>query len=159
MKILSKDLAKKTKIDGKEVIKDFANSEDIFDIIYCDNVIEHVRAPVMLISQLLASLSEGGTLIIKTPAARNTEMYFCPLVSLAYVKRALTYNGFPIAIRSLLSPYWHCEPPRHLYGFGEASLLIAAQNSTDELLDISLGHYRIGYWSNTCAQRSYHVLK
>ncbi len=144
---------------SESMIRDLNAVQQDFDYILCDNVIEHVQEPLGLIKLLHSRLAPGGKLIFKTPMAKNTEMYFCPLVSVAYAKRAIKHNGVLGGLKAYFRPYWHCEPPRHLFGFSDKSLVQAAVRTGISEENISICHYRIGYWSNTFAQRLFRMIK
>ena len=94
-----------------------------FDMIMCDNVIEHVDDPVALVRDLAARLREGGTLVFKTPNAFNSELYFFPQISLlGYAKNSRKFSGGSQDVSKVLTKrLWNCDPPRHLFSFTKPS--------------------------------------
>lgn len=113
-----------------------------FDMIMCDNVIEHVTDPVGLVRDLSARLRDGGSLVFKTPNAFNTELYFFPKVCLlGYVKSSRTHTGSSKdAFKILRKRFWNCDPPRHLFSFTKPSF-----EKVCELADES--DFQIGYYN------------
>ncbi len=98
-------------------------SEKKFDYILSDNVIEHLKNPVDFVQNLYNILNPGGQIVIKTPRASNCESFFIFSVwFLVYFKKAVKENGLLNGLKStFVHRYWHCEPPRHLYGFSDLS--------------------------------------
>ena len=99
----------------------------MFDYIMCDNVIEHATNPLQFTSNLFILLEEGGTLIIKTPNAGNTEFIFFPIFSKLYLSRALKHNSFKKTTKTFLKRQLCCDPPRHLYVFSRNNILLIAR--------------------------------
>jgi 2-polyprenyl-3-methyl-5-hydroxy-6-metoxy-1,4-benzoquinol methylase len=107
----------------------FSSMEEVpkshFDMIMCDNVIEHVVDPVKFVSELVCCLKPAGKLVIKTPHAFNTELYFFPNVSVCgYPRKARMYSGnLKSACEIFHYRIWNCDPPRHLFSFTEKSFV------------------------------------
>jgi len=126
------------------IVYDIKGTELKFDNIFSDNVIEHVKDPILFIAQLRNVLNTGGKLIIKTPHARNTEAFFYPFISFkGYFVTALKYNSLAIAFKSYFARFWHCDPPRHLYSFSKSSLESIAQKAGFSNNEISISYYRV----------------
>lgn len=112
-----------------------------FDMLFCDNVIEHVRDPLAFLIELLGYLKPNGMLVVKTPNARNTELLFFPQVSVwGYGVRAWKFSG---KIKQLGSVWknriWNCDPPRHLFSFSKKSLGVLCDKA-------SISEYRFSYY-------------
>ncbi len=123
-----------------------------FDIIFVDNVIEHVREPRALIEQLYSRLAQGGQLIFKTPHARSTELLFHPAVSVgSYLRRVLQYNGVQKALSAAAFRPWSLDPPRHLYSFSPKSLMLLAEQVG--VGETAIDYYRIPLWEYAYAKR------
>lgn len=124
-----------------------------FDIIMCDNVIEHVKNPHELISMLYNKLVEGGQLIIKTPRASNTETLFIFSVwFLVYLKKVIFVNDLKTTIDAIfVHRYWHAEPPRHLFSFSDKSMELLVQKSCGNDCKIVTDSYSIPYFKYSLA--------
>lgn len=127
-----------------------------FDLIFVDNVIEHVREPQALMSFLYGCLNQYGQLIFKTPNARNTELLFHPMVSVnGYLRRVYRFNGFTTAMYAAFFRPWTLDPPRHLYSFSARSLkLLAEQTGVD---NAETGYYRIALWEYSITKRLFRI--
>jgi 2-polyprenyl-3-methyl-5-hydroxy-6-metoxy-1,4-benzoquinol methylase len=131
-------------LSDNETIYDITRTEQRFDSIFSDNVIEHVKDPVLFVAQLRNVLNPGGKLIIKTPHARNTEALFYPFISIkGYFLNSLKYNSLKVAVKSYFARFWHCDPPRHLYSFSKSSLESIALKAGFKKKEIVITYYRI----------------
>ncbi len=93
-------------------------------------------------------LNDDGRLVIKTPNVSNNEILFTwAILVFQYFVKALKYNGlFKTAKATFVHKYWHCSPPRHLYGFSKNSLEnIIAQIDEIEHNDIKFKHYSLPF--------------
>ncbi len=67
---------------GRETIKIAAFGEcmpvpdNYFDIVFCQNVLDHVNKPVMVVNEILRSLVSGGTALISVHIVPSTLKYF-----------------------------------------------------------------------------------
>ena len=129
-------------ISADRVVRELEQCEMEFDVIFCDNVIEHVPDPLSFLSALYSKLAAGGCLIIKTPHARNTDSYFVPGVTLQgyFLKAKREGGGLGNAIRAHRRRWWHCDPPRHLFSFSERSLKRLAQRA--EIAEFEVAYYQ-----------------
>lgn len=135
------------------IIDALETSETTFDYVFSDNVIEHVKHPIAFANLLYSKLAKGGTLVIKTPNARNTEMYFNPIISIkGYIFRAMKDNSVSTVVFLIFKRFWHCDPPRHLYSFSAESFnhLVARMNHND--IEHSISYYRTPWFSNTISK-------
>lgn len=124
--------------------------EKKFDCIFCDNVIEHVKFPIELINNLYNMLNSPGILIIKTPYAGNSELFFSLKTVKGYFFRALKHNSFRISLFALLkNRWWTCDPPRHLFAFSEKSL-----ERLIETMCIKTSNYDLSYYHAPVSSRS-----
>lgn len=114
-----------------------------FDMIMCDNVIEHVDDPIALVRDLSARLRPGGSLVFKTPNAFNSELYFFPQVCLfGYAKSSRKHIGsFKDAFKILRKRLWNCDPPRHLFSFTKTSFERVCELAGES--DFKIGYYNI----------------
>lgn len=118
-----------------------------FDYILCDNVIEHIPDPAKLIEILYSKLNPGGKLILKTPAASNTETFLVPRVLYIYLKKSLQQNSIGTALTyTFKHKYHHCDPPRHIYSFSKKSLKILSEKIINEKSHIKFNYYSIPFF-------------
>lgn len=129
---------------------------EVFDFIWADNVIEHVKEPQSFLQSLYGQLSRGGQMIIKTPNARNTELLFHPVVAVrGYVFRIIRFNPLGRAMSAAIFRPWAIDPPRHLYAFSAESMnVLAEQVGVDEW---ETGYYRIPLWEYSMAKTLGHA--
>ncbi len=119
--------------------------DERFDLIFADNVIEHVSDPGRWMARLYDRLAPGGRLVIKTPWARNTELLFHLRVSLlSYVWRVYKCNGLGKAVSATFFRPWSLDPPRHVYSFSPRSLMALAEQAGVDRMATS--HYRLPLW-------------
>lgn len=112
-------------------ITDKLSNEDKFDIVYCNQVIEHVKYPDLFLQELKNHIKEGGLLIITTPNQQAKEFYFRPLWFLYYLKRITGNKIYRIPktmISFIKSPWICCDPPRHLYSFNKRNIQMLLKN-------------------------------
>lgn len=134
----------------KSIVTDILKSNNMFDYIFSDNVIEHVLEPKKFIEDLLQKLNSNGTLIIKTPNARNIETLFNPVVSIqGCFINSLKYNSLTKAIKGFFMRYWHCSPPRHIYSFSKKSLLHLSSDFETYGITSSISYYHTSIFYNT----------
>ena len=115
-----------TSLDKERMYADDSEiPEGYFDFIWCDNVVEHVIDPLEFIQKLVARLSPGGKLVLKTPNCRNHELLFFPMISVfGYGALAAKYTKSVSSVaKSYFRKIWCCDPPRHLYSFSRQSLM------------------------------------
>ncbi len=140
----AEDFAKTNLGLTNENILSVNNNSLTFDYILCDNVIEHIPDPSKLIESLFSKLNPGGKLILKTPAASNTETFFIPRVLYIYLKKSLQQNSIGKALTyTFKHKYHHCDPPRHIYSFSKESLKILLEKIIDENSHIKFNYYSI----------------
>jgi 2-polyprenyl-3-methyl-5-hydroxy-6-metoxy-1,4-benzoquinol methylase len=117
-------------LDEDHCIPDLSKTQQRFDVIVSDNVIEHVPDPIAVLRELVAVLRPGGFLVIKTPWAKASEQLFYPKTVVEYAKVVAERSGWAAALQMPLSArVWCCDPPRHLYGFTSESLIAAAKSA------------------------------
>lgn len=120
------------------------SSDASFDIIYVDNVIEHVPDPRALLQNLYARLAPGRQLLFKTPLARNTEVYLYPRIYVRnYLRNIYEQNGLIAALSAAQFRPWTLDPPRHLYAFSSETLRRLAEQVRGRAC---IEHYRIPVW-------------
>ncbi len=138
----------------EQTIHQLEQNQIQFDYILSDNVIEHVKDPLTFTDKLLEHLKPGGTLVIKTPQASNTENYFNPAISIkGYFAQALKYNGFATALKAYFKRFWTCDPPRHLYAFSPKSFNEMMKNSKHLDIDFEIDHYSTPWFHNTLTRQ------
>ena len=138
-------------LPASHLVQDLGQHEARFDCVLSDNVIEHVPDPAGLIRELWRSLVPGGELVIKTPHAASTDMYFYPRVWFKYMRKVATLNGWRKALNMVLDePVWCCDPPRHLYSFTRESLTLLAQHA-----GVQPGCYRIETYDTPLLKNSF----
>lgn len=128
----------------EKTIDHISSTDQRFDYILSDNVIEHVKDPVAFVSELVGGLSDGGLLAFKTPHAANSEVLLIPHISLrTYFKTALQYNGFFKVLKAYFHRFWHCFPPRHLYSFSKRSLIELVNRLEHQDFSYQIDYYQI----------------
>jgi 2-polyprenyl-3-methyl-5-hydroxy-6-metoxy-1,4-benzoquinol methylase len=141
----------KFNLQDQQFIRSLEEGNLKFDCILSDNVIEHVQDPNAFVQMLYNQLEADGLLVIKTPHASNTSIYFYPFISIMkYFRNARRYNSLLNALKVLRYRIWHCDPPRHLYSFSQKSLQmigekICGRNDKVEITfyDIPLFEYSV----------------
>jgi SAM-dependent methyltransferase len=143
----------------ENIISNPENETKKFDVILCDNVIEHVKEPKQLLRFLFGKLNEGGILVLKTPRASNIETAFIFSVwGLVYFKKSLFENGLATALKSILvHRYWHAEPPRHLFSFSDKSMMIMAQESCGLDCAVEAASYEIPFFKYSIGDVLLHI--
>jgi len=137
-------------LTSDRIIEDITQSDTKFDYIFSDNVIEHVKDPQQFIMDLVKNLKKDGKLVIKTPLASNTELFFNPLITIkGYLFKAMKYNSLKKSITAYLIRFWHCDPPRHLYSFSKNSFENLMSNLGVENLEYNINYYHIPWFTNT----------
>jgi len=146
-------------LDNSQIIENIQNCEMKFDFILSDNVIEHVKNPLEFIDTLYGLLSPGGVLIIKTPRASNTESLFVYAIwGMVYLKKAIYGNGILKALKAtFVHRYWHCEPPRHLYGFTDSSFRSLVTKTTASEAEMRITSYLLNPVKNSFAWVLSHI--
>lgn len=92
-----------------------------FDIVFCNQVIEHYAEPRQLMRRLRDLLTPGGIAIITTPNQQCKEFWFRPHWFFHYL--GVVRTGLPVAmIKFLRVPWACCDPPRHVHAFCSRSL-------------------------------------
>lgn len=114
---------------------------ECFDVVWADNVIEHVPRVWEFMDTMKSLLRGGGQAVIKTPHARNPEMWLYPAISvLGYARNATRYGGVAAGLAALACRRWATDPPRHVFSFSRASLAQLAE--TKGFASYSIEHYR-----------------
>ena len=132
------------------ILTELEGTDVKYDCVFSDNVIEHVKDPIAFTNLLFTLVAPGGTMVMKTPNARNTEMYFNPIISIkGYVLRAIKDNNLPKALFLYFKRFWHCDPPRHLYSFTAKSFDHLVGNMEETELTHEVSYYRTPWFSNT----------
>lgn len=132
------------------IIEDIQKSDIKFDLIFSDNVIEHVQDPIGFTDMLVNQLDNGGTVVIKTPHVGNTETLFNPFIAIkGYFLRALKYNSLAKSIKAYFKRFWHCDPPRHLYSFSKKSLIAITEKLNYEGIEHEILYYQTAWFTNT----------
>lgn len=140
-------------LEDSFIIERLALSDQRFDFIFSDNVIEHVKQPVIYLREIRNALEKNGMAVIKTPHGGNTEILFFPLISLRdYAMRGLKYNSAATVIRAFLSRFWHCDPPRHLYSFTKGSLEAMAYTAGFKASEVSIEYYNLPVFKYSLAE-------
>jgi hypothetical protein len=99
-------------------------------------------------------LEEGGTIVIKTPNASNTESIFNPVITLkGYFLSGLKYNSLKRALQAYFTRFWHCDPPRHFYSFSKKSLTHLVAKLKAETVDFEISYNKCPWFANTITQQ------
>ena len=97
------------------------DGSDQFDIVFCNQVIEHYAEPRLFVSKLRGLLTPSGIAIITTPNQQCKEFWFRPHWLFHYL--SVARFSLPIAlIKFLRVPWACCDPPRHVHAFCAHSL-------------------------------------
>lgn len=145
---------KNFELTPEKTIRQLGSSNEKFNYIFSDNVIEHLADPKGFIRLLLSRLQDGGTIVIKTPHARNTEVILNPVISLfGYFRSAFKYNSPRRSVKAYIKGFWHCDPPRHLYSFSKKSFIELMKAWSEHELDYSIHTYEIPLFENTATQQ------
>ena len=115
------------KISDKFILGDLISAEfsdNYFDIIYIDSVMEHITNPHEYLSEMKRILKPGGIAYIGVP---NEDCFF------HYLKKLKIYLSVNKMISSRLKPF---RSPYHIGGFNKKSISKAISNSGFELLKL-----------------------
>ena len=141
-------------LTSEKTIHDIAKCDIKFDYIFSDNVIEHAKNPHDFLKNLLDHLEAGGTIVIKTPHASNTESIFNPVITLkGYFLTALKYNSLKRALLAYFKRFWHCDPPRHLYSFSKNSLSYLITKLETQKINFEILYYKSPWFENTITKQ------
>ncbi len=121
--------------DSFKVIKIELNGKDFeykekFDIIFCNQIIEHIKTPILYLKKLNKILEKNGIIIITTPNQMCLEFPFRTIWFKTYLKMT-THKKFPIKeiLTYIKKPWATCDPPRHIYAFNKINLKIALEKA------------------------------
>ena len=97
---------------------------DPFDLVFCNQVIEHSVNVVGLLEAIKRAVLPEGLVIITTPNQQCKEFYFRRQWLLYYLRKtAPSQRQLPFAfLKFLLTPWVCCDPPRHIHAFNRVSL-------------------------------------
>ena len=120
---------------------------DIFDLVVCYNVIEHLQQPSRVFTEFARVLKVGGALIFKTPSL------YAPLIMLSRLTPHWLHQGLKRSLIGAAKPdvfptYYRCNTPDTLErclrsaGFRREQLLMVDQ--TYEYLSFSRLAYALG---------------
>lgn len=95
-----------------------------YDVVFCNQVIEHYPDPSVLLCAAKKALSDNGVLIVTTPNQGCKEFWFRRSWVLLYLQMVARRSiQLPAAfLRFVKTPWACCEPPRHLHAFNKTSL-------------------------------------
>lgn len=120
-----------------------------YDIVFCNQVIEHYKDSDQLLNTLHALLAEDGLLIVTTPNAQSKEYWFRPAWIWDYVKP--TSDRFAKrminAVKLSFNSWLCCDPPRHIYAFNSANLGQLHQRNNLEVLNSFTEYVSSQYYS------------
>lgn len=99
-----------------------------YDIIFCNQVIEHVKDYLSLLRDFKELLKPNGLLILTTPNQMSKDIIFKLLMLKIYLRKT-TNSSLPIKqfIKFLKKPWICCDPPRHIYSFNVINMKIALE--------------------------------
>ena len=120
-----------------------------FDIVFCNQVIEHYTNPHKLLSTLRELLNDDGILITTTPNQQCKEYWFRYIWVWDYVK--LTSDQFLTRTKNifkLFSNSWLCcDPPRHIYSFNKKNLANLHHENNLEVISMFTEYVTSQYYS------------
>lgn len=101
-----------------------------YDIIFCNQVIEHVKDYLLLLRNFKEILKPNGLLILTTPNQMSKDIIFKPVILKVYLKMT-TNSSWPIKqfFKFLKRPWICCDPPRHIYSFNVINIEIALKRA------------------------------
>jgi SAM-dependent methyltransferase len=100
-----------------------------FDVVFCNQVIEHYRDPNALLDALRPALRPGGLAIITTPNQQCKEFLFRRGWWMDYLRMAAQGRWKLLGAMGafLRAPWICCDPPRHLHAFNRRSLRVLVE--------------------------------
>lgn len=107
---LSTDKAHQINSLGVNIINNFDKYENYFDLIYINQVFEHVSDPGMIILDLQKCLKKNGIMIVGTPNCKE-------------IKNIIKNRGLSLELFQLLSPH------QHINAFTHKSLVQLGENN------------------------------
>lgn len=108
------------------------NLKQKYDVIFCNQLIEHFPNPHLFLQSLKLKLTKKGILIITTPNQATTEFYFRPKWFLSYIYMTTGFKLYHLskAIYTFLrTPWLCCNPPRHLHTFNPKNINLFSQKN------------------------------
>ena len=122
------------------------NFKDKFDVIFCNQVIEHCKDINLFLDIMKKILKPDGLLIITTPNQRCKEFFFRPLWLLSYIY--VTSGFLPKRILKFIEMPWICcDPPRHIHSFNDESISTLLKNKGFKILSIFTEYSIFQYYS------------
>jgi len=99
-----------------------------YDVIFCNQVIEHIKNLNTFLTTLKVLLKPGGLLIITTPNHSSVERFLDFIGFMGYI-RFTTRKKVPIKhiLTYIKRPWSFCDPPRHIYCFNPTNLKLILQ--------------------------------
>lgn len=107
-----------------------------FDIIICNQVIEHNTDLILFLNNLKNLLKKDGILILTTPNQLSYQKFFTFKNTKHYfnvVSKRLTIN---ILVKYLKKSWQYCDPPRHLFSFNSYNLKLLIKKANLKSLKI-----------------------
>jgi 2-polyprenyl-3-methyl-5-hydroxy-6-metoxy-1,4-benzoquinol methylase len=112
---------------------------DKYDLIYCNQVIEHVTDPDQFLKSLKTLLNYKGTIILTTPNQMSKEYLVRFDWLIEYLLKTSGLNVLKF-IKSFLefikTPWICCDPPRHLFSFNLENFQILLHRNNFIIIDI-----------------------
>lgn len=123
--------------------------DEKYDIIFCNQVIEHYKDSDQLLKTLHDLLAEDGLLIVTTPNAQSREYWFRPAWIWDYVKFT---SESPVrrlinALKLIFNSWLCCDPPRHIYAFNSDNLTQLHERNNLEVLNSFTEYVSAQYYS------------
>ncbi len=126
------------------------NFQEKYDIIFCNQIIEHYPNVNEFLSKMKNTLSENGLLILTTPNQDTTEYLFRPKWVASYIFMITRFHlhRVPTALYKFLkTPWLCCDPPRHLYAFNPKNISNLCNANNLNILDIFTEYSTSQYYS------------
>jgi len=121
----------------------------LFDFVLSRHTIEHMIEPKKFIANLACVTNPGGILVVETPNADSKEQVAHPRQIIENFRILKKCNPdislFSILKSALCKSFSGINPPKHLWGFTEKSLVILLEQHNFEVLSVKkpiVGHHQ-----------------
>ncbi len=120
-----------------------------YDLVFCNQVIEHYADPRKMLSKIKEVLSPGGLAIITTPNQECKEYFFRRSWLRKYLKMvAKSRSSVPATLmRFIRKPWLCCDPPRHIHAFNRKSLSTLLESECFKPVAVFGEYYNTQYYS------------
>ncbi|GEM_PF-1940196 len=126
------------------------NFPEKYDIIFCNQIIEHYPDVNSFLTKIEHLLAQDGLLILTTPNQDTIEYLVRPKWVLSYIFMVTRFHlhHIPKALwKFLKTPWLCCDPPRHIYAFNPKNMSNLCNNNKLNIKEIWTEYSTSQYYS------------